>query len=69
MSDYFFVATDARGRLAGSKVTIEYLVKALENAYDRGENIWADIALNMAVEELKLIDEILDKNITENVDG
>lgn len=63
MNDYFFEFSDARGRLAGSRVVINYLLEVLTTRKD--DDILREVVIGLAEDELKYIDEILCKKIGE----
>lgn len=67
MNDYFFEYSDARGRLAGSRVVINYLLEVLTTRKDDDilREVAIEVAIGLAEDELKYIDEILCKKIGE----
>jgi len=57
MKDYFFDYCDARAELAGSRVTIETLMNAVEGKHA----IMLEVALKLAKEQIASIDTVLTK--------
>jgi len=65
MNDYFFEMCDARAELAGSRVTIETLMNAVEGdpvMMKAGKKaIMLEVALKLAKEQIASIDTVLTK--------
>jgi hypothetical protein len=65
MNDYFFEMCDARAELAGSRVTIETLMNAVEGdpvMMKAGRKaIMLEVALKLAKEQIASIDTVLTK--------
>ena len=65
MNDYFFEMCDARAELAGSRVTIETLMNAVEGdpvMRKAGKHaIMLEVALKLAKEQIESIDTVLKK--------
>jgi len=65
MNDYFFEMCDARAELAGSRVTIETLMNAVEGdpvMRKAGKHaIMLEIALKLAKQQIESIDTVLTK--------
>ena len=57
MKDYFFEMCDARGELAGSRVTIENLIRAIEI----DSPILKLASLKLAKEQIESINKALEK--------
>ena len=66
MNDYFFEMCDARAELAGSRVTIETLMNAVEGdpvMMKAGKKaIMLEVALKLAKEQIESIDTVLKKD-------
>ena len=66
MNDYFFEMCDARAELAGSRVTIETLMNAVEGdpvMMKAGKKaIMLEVALKLAKEQIASIDTVLKKD-------
>jgi len=56
MKDYFFDYCDARSELAGSRVTIETLMNAVESKHE----IMLEVALKLAKEQIESINKALE---------
>ena len=63
MNDYFFECSDARAELAGCRVVIENLIKALTE--ESNSDIFRNVSLEIAKEQVETINKILDKKIGE----
>jgi len=65
MNDYFFEMCDARAELAGSRVTIETLMNAVEGdpvMRKAGKHaIGLEVALKLAKQQIESIDTVLTK--------
>ena len=66
MNDYFFEMCDARAELAGSRVTMETLMNAVEGdpvMMKAGKKaIMLEVALKLAKEQIASIDTVLKKD-------
>ena len=59
MTDYFFPYCEARGVLAGAKVTIEGYLRALES----GSELQQEVCLKLLAETVESIQVALDKEV------
>lgn len=59
MTDYFFPWCEARGELAGAKVTIEGYLQALET----GSVLQQEVCLKLLAETVESIQAALDKEV------
>jgi len=59
MTDYFFPYCEARGELAGAKVTIEGYLRALES----GSELQQTVCLKLLAEAVESIQVALDKEV------
>ncbi len=62
MNDYFFELVHARAELAGSRVTIDNLVRAIEADLPETRQILLDVALKLAKEQIESINTVLKKD-------